>query len=130
MSFILGLNDITYNDSTTESDVGIGQGTQTWQDFTSTRTFNTTYTNTTALPIVVSVICHMNGNTPPQTADYADVYIDGTARARVGCTNNGWQGSNLFQQTFLVKPGSTYSVTRIVSEAQYPLYLDAWTELR
>jgi hypothetical protein len=129
MSVTLSANSITFNDGTTESDLGFGLPGQTWQDLLASRAYDTTYTNTTSRSIVVSIAISLNGNYPPTTADYADILIDGTARARIG-SSSGYSGCNIYNQTFTVKPNSTYKLSTTAFDTQARAYLRFWSELR
>jgi hypothetical protein len=57
-------NLLTSNGTTWESAArpqGIGEG-QTWQNLTSSRAVNTTYTNSTGRPIMVNILCAVGAN--------------------------------------------------------------------
>ena len=82
---------------------GLGVG-QTWQDMTSSRSPNTTYTNSTGKPIEVCVRLK-NSGVP---------HVDGVAISQAsGFSENAY--------TFIVPTGSTYSCTGLIF---------LWTELR
>lgn len=109
-SFVANATFATTATTATNSTNGLGVG-QTWQSFTSSRTSGTTYTNSTAKPISVSISC----GAPYQFANVT-VQVDGISIASYNIS----AGSSGY--SFIVPSGSTYSVTspQIVS----------WVELR
>lgn len=83
---------------------GLGVGSQTWRDVTSSRSPGVTYTNTTASPIQVLVT-----NTTNLGSAWVFSYVNGVA---IGIEGSG--GSGLTQYStgnFTVPSGGTYYVT-------------------
>lgn len=97
-------------DSGTPLDGSVGIG-QTWQNVTTTRAFDVSYTNSTGKPIMVA-ITHSQG--------LMSMYVDGVL---IGKDQGGNNNTTTFS-TFVVPSGSTYSV----SNQGAPLLI--WTELR
>ena len=93
-----------------EQQIGVNQ---TWQDVSASRTYNTTYTNTTGKPIMVSC-----GFTLPVGAYSRYILVDGL---KVAEDANGYGANNAFRLTAIVPNGSTYLVNATM---QY------WFELR
>ena len=91
--------------------IGVGQ---TWQDVTGSRSTNTTYTNSTGKPIMVSV-------TVDGTNAGVGFYVDGV---KVGTTDVGSVGSLGMNLIVLVPSGSTYRATLNGGS------LKKWVELR
>jgi len=91
--------------------IGVGQ---TWQDVTGSRSTNTTYTNSTGKPIMVSV-------TVDGTNAGVEFYVDGV---KVGTTDVGSVGSLGMNIIALVPSGSTYEATPNGGT------LSSWVELR
>lgn len=79
---------------------GLGVG-QTWQNVTSSRFFNTTYTNNTGRTIAVSVYV-VNS-----TRVYIDVTVDGNLIIRESTTDSS---TAFLTAVFIVPNGSTYKV--------------------
>jgi hypothetical protein len=96
------------NALTTMSSMGYGQ---TWQDVTGSRTFSTTYYNTTGKPITVAIS--------------ASVSVSNINCIVGGVTLSSGQptSSNIEAQTFIVPPSSSYSIT-------YAGTMNIWAELR
>jgi hypothetical protein len=99
--------------STANSIIGVGQS---WQNVTSSRAWNTVYTNSTTKPIMVSI-------TPNNTGSGSTVFytVDGVI---IGQGNgDSTNGGTTYPFTFIVPVGSTYKVsgTRV---------LGLWAELR
>jgi hypothetical protein len=94
-----GTNGITFPSSTVQSDAGVGYG-QTWQDMTSDRSVDTTYTNNTSNPIIVSVIA---GGSP---AGILTLYVNGLIISRSWVQNV----NDYTSVQAVVPPGQTYSV--------------------
>jgi F0F1-type ATP synthase epsilon subunit len=94
-----------YVDVSTSGGLGVGQ---TWQNLTSSRQFNQTYTNATGKPIMVMVMC-------PQGPEVyvGDVYLGSNATA----------GNDDGTITFIVPNGQTYRCTNGGT-------LQNWAELR
>ena len=86
------------------SSLGYGQ---TWQNFTGSRSFSTTYYNTTGKPITVSIT-----NSLTFTATVNGVNVGTTTVS-----------TNVFPFTFVVPPGQSYIATGTASSAY-------WAELR
>lgn len=93
------------------SSSGIGFN-QTWQDVTSSRASNVTYTNTTSKPIMVMVSTG-NGN-----YGFNQVYVNGLLIEWV--VDGDFSGGTSI--TFIVPPGATYKVIYIAAWV--------WAELR
>tara|TARA_R110000822_G_scaffold8630_2_gene33894 strand:+ start:420 stop:824 length:405 start_codon:yes stop_codon:yes gene_type:complete len=91
----------------------LGQG-QSWSDVKASRAVSTTYTNSTALPIAVSV------STVTQNISRVSILVDGSIRVHNGIytSGDGQQGA-----VAIVPSGSTYQVTTLGAV----LY---WQELR
>jgi len=103
-------NNGTYTVELDSAGIGIGYG-QTWQNLTSQRVPNTTYTNTTSRPIQVAITVDPTGAT---SYLYVDNILVGGAT-----TVSGY--SNLQQLTAIVPVGSSYRFTGARA---------AWAELR
>lgn len=80
-----------------QSSIGYGQ---TYTDVTASRALSTTYTNSSARPLVVSVNCTM-----PSTAQLIAT-VNGVAVA----WSNSQQSGNETGLQFIVPPGGTYSI--------------------
>lgn len=52
---INGTSGVTFNNGSTQSVGAVGAGSQTWTNFTASRAFSTTYTNSTGYPIMIAV---------------------------------------------------------------------------
>jgi len=92
-----------------------GQGSQSWQNVTGSRVSGTTYTNSTGLPIMVSVTYNFSASFTDITA-----YVNGGAiLSQDGQAVNTYQGS----VSFVVPNGNTYQVVVGNSIAE-------WAELR
>jgi len=91
----------------------LGQG-QSWSDVKASRALSTTYTNSTALPIAVSV------STNTQNTSRVSITVDGSVRVHNGIytSGDGQQGA-----VAIVPSGSTYLVATL-GGVQY------WQELR
>ena len=75
-----------------------------WNNKTSSRSQNTTYTNTLSYPIVVS----WWGDGSTGGNNYTVIYINGTATgSNTGAANLGWRGG----LQFIVPANSTYSIS-------------------
>ncbi|WP_312818128.1 hypothetical protein [Pseudomonas sp.] len=96
------------------SPLGVGQ---TWQDFTGSRTWATTYTNTTGRPIQISIATrdpvagNLGSNLYVSGVKVANFYLSGSSQATV---------------TAIVPPGATYQLTR--DDTNDTILL--WVELR
>ena len=93
---------------------GVGTG-QTWQDLTASRSLSTTYTNSTAKPIVVSYggLC---GGANSNVA----ITVGGVVQTAVAFANNFFITSSI-----IVPPSTTYSITASTS-----INTPKWVELR
>ncbi len=115
---INGTNGITFNNSSTQAQsAGLGSSAtaQTWQNVGGSRVNNTTYTNSTGYPIMVSVSQNGGQNTN-WTATVA-----GNAIAGASIGNNISFGHN---GMFIVPNGATYSVNFVGAS------ISVWWELR
>lgn len=104
----------TYAFSGTVSGIdSLGKG-QSWSDVKASRAVSTNYTNTTSLPIAVSV------STVTQNVSRVSILVDGSIRVHNGIytSGDGQQGA-----VAIVPSGSTYQVTTMGAV----LY---WQELR
>jgi hypothetical protein len=108
---INGLTGLTFNNGSTQDVGGVGTGSQTWTNVTSSRAQGTTYTNTTGKPISVVIVVPLNGST-------LTLFVNGLAIQSMGNTSIG-NGT----VTAIVPNGSTYSLTAVSSIA-------SWFELR
>ena len=107
--------DILFNDNSTQAASAIGFG-QTWQNFSSTRAFNTSYTNSTGRSIMICVVVVSAGGAYDPTW-----VIGGVTIGRFGAvTNNGVYNMT----TVIVPPGLTYNLTATSAN------LSNWYELR
>ena len=88
---------------------------QTWQDVTGSRVAATTYTNSTALPIKVSV----RGLTS-STTNFINGFVAGVAITTHSNTVSGYTLTAYFE----VPAGATYSVTLV------NMTVTTWMELR
>lgn len=94
--------------------LGVGQA---WQDFTGSRTWATTYTNTTGRPIQISIATrdpvagNLGSNLYVSGVKVANFYLSGSSQATV---------------TAIVPPGATYQLTR--DDTNDTILL--WVELR
>lgn len=95
--------------------LGVGQ---TWQDVTTSRSVGTTYTNTTAKPIQVSVYGIMGGAN-------ADALLEIGGRAVCRFASGAWPVNSHITLIGVVPPGAAYKVITI-SGGFTPL---AWLEL-
>jgi hypothetical protein len=93
---------------------GVGTG-QTWQDVTASRSLSTTYTNSTAKPIVVSYggLC---GGANSNVA----ITVGGITQTAVALANNYFITTSI-----IVPPSTTYSITASAS-----ITTPKWVELR
>lgn len=96
---------------------GVGRS-QTWQDVTASRAVNTSYTNSTGKPIMVSVSMYALDGT------VATLVVGGVATARRSFLMTNYYDATV-QLSALVPPGSTYSLNVTGSTA-----LRIWAELR
>jgi archaellum component FlaG (FlaF/FlaG flagellin family) len=109
-----------YCDGTNWVAVG-GGSTQTWQNTLASRSLNTTYTNTTAAPITVSLRGHANAG-----ALTVSWIVNGSV---VGGASLGYStGGNYYGGgSFLVPAGASYQVSTINNSNAT---LDGWNELK
>jgi len=92
--------------------LGIGQ---TFQDMTASRALGTTYTNTTARPILVAItVTYGSGTTMTMMIGGVSIPADGSHAATERTTN-----------TFIIPPGMTYSYSTSGGDTLYK-----WAELR
>lgn len=98
---------------------GIGYG-QTWQNVSGSRTWNTSYTNSTGKPIVVQIGV-VNSSAADTTS--AQAYVDG-----VMVIYSGEQSNRRSTFSFIVPAGSTYNATSATNGG--PLTIQFWSELR
>ena len=91
---------------------------QSWQNVTGSRHLGSTYTNSTARPIFVSISLSDTINLSPTVS----IYVGGV----LILTNSYDSGQNFgsFSHSFIVPPGSTYSISSPLSTIQ------TWSELR
>ena len=107
---------------TTTEDVVIPEGGflgygQTWQDVTSSRQLDTTYTNDTGKPIMISVIGVNNGR------GHFILKINGIDTAACSFNDgNGYRGG----LAIIIPNGSTYLLKKMGSGVS----VHAWSELR
>ncbi|WP_216068995.1 phage tail-collar fiber domain-containing protein [Acinetobacter ursingii] len=106
-----GTGNITIN-TTANNAIGVGQS---WQDVTSQRANNTTYTNTTGRPIQLFISVNVGG----QGDDIGTFNIDGV----VMTIRDAAAWSHL---SFIIPNGSSYKLS--VNASQYNLL--TWAELR
>lgn len=97
--------------------IGVGQ---TWRDVTASRSFGTTYTNTTGKPIFVSY--------GVVNAVYSDVTSSSAVVNGVMVSYTGENSNRRSSISFIVPAGATYSVTAATNGS--PLSLSYWSELR
>ena len=83
---------------------GLGTNNQTWQNLTASRAINTTYTNSTGYPIMVSVSTTQGTNTTSTTA-----YV-GAVVVAYWVFNSNYSGSMASNLSFIVPNGATYQV--------------------
>jgi len=101
----------------TSTNVGIGVG-QTWQDVTSSRAFNTNYTNSTGKPIMVSFIATTT------TGDNIEVVIGGVSLG--DAYTNVTSGREM--SSFIVPNNTVYKINGNAGSTT-PV-LQKWVELR
>jgi len=114
MSF--GSAGITFSDSSTLSSAPIGSSVQSWQDVTSSRARNTTYTNSTNRPIMVNV-------TSPAAASAGFILVVNGVTVGVTSSSNAYYPVST--TSAIVPAGGTYSITT----SQTPGFSN-WYELR
>jgi len=99
---------------------GIGWN-QTWQDVTSSRASNTTYTNSTGKPIMVSISVDVTG----VSQDGWFLYVSGVAVAEMSHNTVGTGIGVTVPLQAIVPNGATYSLVPISSGT-----IVSWVELR
>lgn len=107
------LNEAVNGKLSTSNAFGVGQS---WQIFTGSRSLNTTYTNNTTKPIMVTVVNSYSG-----VSDELNVYVGGVLIMSVDKGAN----SEKAETSFVVPSGSSYRVTKPIN----PNIL-SWAELR
>lgn len=119
MSVTLKTTGVQFADSTLQTTAFKGIGVnQTWQNMTASRALSTTYTNTTGLPIMVSVVLDINSNITVE----CQMYVDGLLIYHYhNNPNNSGIGTCV---SAIVPPGSTYSITST------GIPIQSWAELR
>ena len=103
-----GTTGVTFNNSSVSSVGGIGDG-QTWQNQSGVKSVNTTYTNTTGKPIMVSISQASTGQ--------QNIYINGNQIAQIS-----QNATNSSGYAFIVPNGDTYRI-----DTNQPSW---WWELR
>ena len=101
----------------------LGQGSQSWQDVTSSRALATNYTNSTSLPIEVSVRTISAAGGSFDTT----VYVAGNEVGHMTTYSANASYGNLI--TAIVPPGATYQVTASGGTSGTGT-LSKWVELR
>lgn len=102
--------------SNVQNDVALGYSGQSWNNVSGSRSFGTTYTNSTSNPILVMCAANVNVN-----RGYIYVTIGGTNYT------SAWQlFSNSLPVVFMVQPGATYQVSGNIALPTAP----NWSELR
>jgi hypothetical protein len=102
---------------------GFGVG-QTWQKMTASRSFNTPYSNSTSLPIVVNLLANITGD----SGGYFYAQIDSLSPIPLAHWNK-LGGSYPIVGHVIVPAGSTYIISYIVIAGASPTITD-WFELR
>ena len=97
---------------------GIGVG-QTWQNVTASRALNTTYTNTTGRPIMISIYCAGQ----PNHCEW-ELLVDGVQLGHQGVVSVASAGMRATMSA-IVPAGSTYRANNILNAG-----LQSWAELR
>jgi hypothetical protein len=119
---VLTSNGTTWTSSTLGA-IGIGQ---TWQNVTGSRSYGTTYTNSTGKPIYVSV----SGSSSSPAGGGIQFYINGALIAQQGATQNA-SILSYHNITMIVPNGATYSANAIPGGGgQGGSGLSIWAELR
>lgn len=102
------------------SPFGIGFN-QTWQNVTSSRSANVTYTNTTNKPIFLSVSVF---RASPNTSSSIELTIDSNIISKNGISLGGGVGADIYPTVEAIVPvNSTYRITALGS-------INYWFELR
>lgn len=113
---INGLSGLTFNNGSTQDVGSVGTGGQTWQNLTSSRAIETTYTNSTGKPISVVVTVFLTN-----TSTFTNLVVSEVA---VSSTQGPGSGSYTYQLSAIVPNGASYRVT-----GGSPT-LNSWIELR
>ncbi len=117
MTMVLsGSAGVTFPNNDVQATGALGVG-QTWQNVTSSRAVNTTYTNTTGRPIMVVFTPNASANL------YGYAVVNGLNIAYQQFTPSG--GGGCAAWSFVVPSGGTYSITNTSN-----LTLLSWFELR
>jgi hypothetical protein len=120
---VLTSNGTTWTSATPAGGIGISQ---TWTNVTGSRSYGTTYTNSTGKPIYVSV----SGSSSSAAGGGIQFYIGGTLIAQQGATQNASIAS-YHNITMIVPDGITYSANAIPGGGgQGGSSLSLWYELR
>ena len=106
---------ITFSDASTQTSAPVGSSVQSWQNVLGSRTFGTTYTNSTGRPIMVYVQANQSG------AAYMNESVRGFNSSMAPAV-----GSPTISLNFIVQSGGTYNV----SNQGVVFTPDAWKELR
>lgn len=105
--------------------VGLGVG-QTWTDVTASRAFDTTYTNSTGKPIMVSVW----GNSTSASGGVLEFLINGVKISEQGANYNSSIVTHP-STTIIIPNGSTYLAKSLSGGGLFgSLGLQKWMELR
>jgi hypothetical protein len=120
---VLTSNGTTWTSATPAGGIGISQ---TWTNVTGSRSYGTTYTNSTGKPIYVSV----SGSSNSSPGGGIQFYIGGTLVAQQGSTQNA-SILSYHNITMIVPDGITYSANAIPGGGgQGGSSLQQWFELR
>lgn len=115
-----GLNGLTFNNGSTQNVGAVGTG-QTWQNVASSRTTNTSYTNSTGKPILVNISAFLSGVSQATVQLLVDnVTVAQNAQNTAG--GNTGMGATL---TAIVPNGVAYQVTSSGGTT-----INFWAELR
>jgi hypothetical protein len=102
---LLVSNGTTWTSATLASSgvkLGLGITGEVWNNLTGTRSANTTYTNSNAYPIMVTIQMHTGSSgTNPSEVSVAGITVWRT-------NSGGWTGGTDTTATFIVPPGATY----------------------
>lgn len=113
-----GTNGVVFPDGTTQSTAAVSLGVnESWQNMTSTRSLNTTYTNSSGKPIFVSAVSNCNNAGTPTFSFYVNgnIVASSTFPTSLGSATMGG----------IVPNGATYQVTATGGPT-----LSSWWELR
>ena len=111
-------NDYNDLDNKPTASTPIGEG-QTWQDVTASRALNTTYTNTTGRPIMISIYCAGQ----PNHCEW-ELLVDGVQLGHQGVISVA-SAAMRATMSAIVPAGSTYRANNILNAG-----LQSWAELR